>query len=311
MRLMTRLASLFDAGGGGEPTLGGTVSTLSGPVHYLADGPKGPPPFVLLHGASGNLRDWTTSIQPRLARSHPTIALDRPGFGHSRPVQGPVWLLEAQGRALREVVRSLGHERYFLVGHSYSGALALDWAIRHPREVAGVALLSGVAMDWGGALSGHYQLTAVPVLGRIVARLVPVIATEGRIDAGLAEIFAPQPVPPWYRETAGVELALRPGTYRTNARAMHELHPQVVANEPRYGQILCPVEVLHGTEDTIVPPHIHAEPLSRLLPDAVLTLLPGVGHMPHHVASEEVLRVLRRLAERAGAGPASPGKPPA
>lgn len=302
MRLMTRLANLFDSGGRDEPALGGTVTTLSGPIHYLADGPKGAPPFVLLHGASGNLRDWTTSIQPRLARTHPTIALDRPGFGHSRPVRGPVWRLDAQVRALREVVRSLGHERYFLVGHSYSGALALDWAIRHPDEVAGVALLGGVAMDWGGALSSHYQLTSIPVLGRVVSRLAPIIATDRWIGANLAEIFAPQPVPPGYRERAGVDLALRPATFRINARAMHDLHAQVVANEPKYGQILVPVEVLHGAEDTIVPAHIHAEPLCRLLPNAVLTLLPDIGHMPHHAATDDVLTVLKRLGERAGAG---------
>lgn len=302
MRLLMRLGGLFAGRGRAGAALGGQVETASGPVHYLADGPRSGPPMVLLHGASGNIRDWTLSIQPRLAREMPTIALDRPGFGHSRPARGPVWRLETQSRALREAVRSLGHERYFLVGHSYGGALALDWALRYPDEVLGVSALCGVAMDWGGPLSGYYRITGLPVLGRALARLAPLVVGQRRIEAALVELFTPQPVPPAYAMMVGVELALRPSTFAINARAMQELHGQIVTNQASYGRILCPVEVLHGAEDPLVPAHVHAEPLSRVLPDAVLTLLPGIGHMPHHVAPDEVLKVLRRLRERAGAG---------
>lgn len=300
MRLRTRLAGLFEGGRRPEPAIGGHVDAAAGPIHFLADGPPGGPPVVLLHGASGNLRDWTLSLQPRLAREMPTLALDRPGFGHSRPAHGPVWRLEMQVRALREAVRALGHQHYFLVGHSYSGALALDWALRHPDEVSGLAIIGGVAMDWGGALSGHYRLIGLPVLGAAASRLVPLLATERRIGESLAEIFAPQPVPPAYRALAGIELALRPSTFRLNARAMQELHAQVAANESAYGRIRCPVEIVHGAEDRLVPARIHAEGLSRALPDATLTLLPGVGHMPHHVAPREVMAAIRRLRERAG-----------
>ena len=301
MRLRTRLAGFLEGGGRPGPALGGQVETSAGPVHYLSDGPPHPAPMVLLHGASGNLRDWTLSIQPRLAREMPTVALDRPGFGHSQPFHGPVWRLEAQVRALREAVRSLGHQHYILVGHSYAGALVLDWALRHPDEVLGIAVIGGVTMDWGGALSGHYRLAGLPVLGAAACRLVPLLASERRIAASLAEVFAPQPVPSAYRAMAGIELALRPSTFRINARAMQELHARVVENEPAYGRIRCPVEVVHGSGDRIVPARIHAERLSRALPDAVLTLLPGIGHMPHHVAPQEVTAALRRLRERAGA----------
>lgn len=299
MRLKARLHGLFDPGDGG-PVLGGLVPTAAGPLHYLADGPERLPPVVLLHGASGNLLDWTTSILPRLARSRRVIAIDRPGFGASRPVRGPVWLFAHQIRALRAVVHLLGYNRYILVGHSYSGALALDWALRHPDEVAGVVMLGGVAMDWGGKLSGHYRLTAVPGLGRAVARMVPLIANDRLVNRSLEEIFTPQPVPRDYRSRAGVDLALRPVTFRINARAMHSLHAQVAANEPRYGMVLCPVEIVHGKADTIVPPSIHAGPLHRVLPDSGLTLLPEVGHMPHHAAPDAVLKAIRRLGERTG-----------
>ncbi len=45
-----------------------------------------------------------------------------------------------------------------------------------------------------------------------------------------------------------------------------------------------------------MPLAIHSEPLSRQVPDARLTRLPGIGHMPHHVALPEVLAALDRVA---------------
>ena len=41
------------------------------------------PDLVLIHGASGNLRDFTTSIASVMAKSYHATLFDRPGLGHS------------------------------------------------------------------------------------------------------------------------------------------------------------------------------------------------------------------------------------
>ncbi len=68
----------------------------------------------------------------------------------------------------------------------------------------------------------------------------------------------------------------------------------------RYPEILLPVEILHGTEDTTVYADIHAKPLAEMLPDAKLTILEGIGHMPHHVVPDEIVAAIERAAVRAG-----------
>jgi len=44
---------------------------------------------------------------------------------------------------------------------------------------------------------------------------------------------------------------------------------------------------------------VHAIPLSAVLPDAVLTLLPGIGHMPHHADPASTVAAIDRAAARA------------
>ncbi len=45
-------------------------------------------------------------------------------------------------------------------------------------------------------------------------------------------------------------------------------------------------------------PRIHSGPLSTLLPDARLTMIPGAGHMPHHRHADTVIAAIDRAALR-------------
>ncbi|MFM7443380.1 MAG: alpha/beta fold hydrolase, partial [Tabrizicola sp.] len=67
---------------------------------------------------------------------------------------------------------------------------------------------------------------------------------------------------------------------------------------PRYSTLDLPVELIHGTADTIVPLDIHSRPVSQILPDATLTVIDGAGHMPHHGHAEVVIAAIDRAALR-------------
>jgi pimeloyl-ACP methyl ester carboxylesterase len=59
-----------------------------------------------------------------------------------------------------------------------------------------------------------------------------------------------------------------------------------------------PIEIVHGTEDTIVGIGFHSEVMAETVPGARLTRLDGIGHMPHHAATEPVLAAIRRAHAR-------------
>ena len=68
--------------------------------------------------------------------------------------------------------------------------------------------------------------------------------------------------------------------------------------ERRYRDLSLPVEMVHGTADTIVPVDIHANVLIDMLPNGNLPLLDGIGHMPHHADPEAVVAAIDRAAAR-------------
>lgn len=273
-------------------------------VHAVVRGSG--PDLVLIHGASGNTRDFTMSFVDRLTDRYRVIVFDRPGLGHTDragPEYGGAFRTAAESPAaqadmLHEAALALGATRPVVLGHSYGGAVALAWGLDHAP--AALVILSGASEPWPGELGALYGLTATPFGGAAFVPLVSAFSTEGQIDWILEMIFAPQPVPEGYAEDVGAELAFRAETFRANARQLRTLKPHLAAMSERYPRIGIPVEIVHGKADRIVPPMVHAVPLSEQVAGANLTLVEGVGHMPHHVVPEVVVAAIDRAARRAG-----------
>ncbi len=87
---------------------------------------------------------------------------------------------------------------------------------------------------------------------------------------------------------------------RANARQVNWLRPHVVDMSAQYGDISVPVEVVHGDADTIVPLNVHSAKLPDQIAGANVTVLRGVGHMPHHTNADDVIAAIDRAASRAG-----------
>ena len=111
-------------------------------LHHVDRGAQRPgvAPIILIHGASGNLRDMTASLVPALEGQTRVIAVDRPGHGWS--TRGPhpdISDPAMQARAIREAARQLGVERPVVLGHSWGAAVAAvaRWQVSRDRTVLG------------------------------------------------------------------------------------------------------------------------------------------------------------------------------
>lgn len=274
------------------PPLGEFVSVDGLQVHYWSAGEG--TPVVLVHGASGNLRDWTFSIAPELARTHRVIVFDRPGFGYSDRPAEQGWNPAVQAVVLKKAADALGVERPILVGHSWGGALVLAWALDHPEAVAGVVPVSAVAMPYGGLARVVNFLGLDGFIVEAYSRHMLSTAREGGVERFLARVFRPQPVPEGYADYVGAPLALRQSTLLANGEDLQYISGHLGDMAPRYAGLGLPVEVIHGQSDFVSWDH-HAGPLAERLPRSNLTLLPGVGHMAHHAAPGAIAEAIARI----------------
>ncbi len=269
-------------------------------VHVSGDGPD----LILLHGAGGSLRDFTFSLAPRLADRYRVIAMDRPGHGYTGTISAQTRRDGASPRQqailLQGAARQLGVERAIVLGQSFGGSIAMAWALEDPAMTAAIVTVAGATMPWPGGLGAAYHLNAGRVTGAVTVPLATAWTNEAYITGVFERIFAPAPVPDGYVDHFAPMLSVRRGVLRHNARQVTGLFPHVTAMSGQYATITAPVELIHGTADTIVPAHIHSRPLSHLLPDVRLTLLEGAGHMPHHEAEDAVVAAIDRAAARSG-----------
>lgn len=272
---------------------GETIVVEGVPIRYLRRGAG--PTVVLLHGASGNLRDWSFAALPAMAERYDVIAFDRPGHGLSG-WPGPQGAgLSEQVRLLRAALTRLGVSRATVVGHSYGGSVALAWALDAPDSVDALLLIAAPSQVWPGGLGASTDLLASPLTGPLLARVVPNVLPRSVVEGAVARVFAPQAPPPGYFAHLRPDLVLAPSALRANAQQLAALKAEVAAMVPRYPTLAMPVELVHGTADDTVWIGIHSEPTAAQIPGARLTKLDGIGHMPHHVALPEVLAALDRL----------------
>ncbi len=260
------------------------------------------PPLVLIHGASGNLRDMTFRLVPAISDRFTTISVDRPGLGYTPSLNPRGETLREQGDLMEGLIKALGYDRVYVLGQSYGGSVALNWTLNHPESVAGLVLVSAPSNVWQGGLDPLYKINANRFGGPLLRLVVSAFPPKSIVQSSLAEIFGPQSVPEGYEDHIGIGLTLRRSHQRANALQVAALKSEIRTMVPRYGEISVPVEAVHGTSDAIVPFPVHTEKLAKQIAGIEVTKLDGAGHMPHQTHLSAVVTAIDRLHEKVGLG---------
>ena len=281
--------------GAAFPPLGQIMTVHGHKVHALVRGSG--PDLILIHGASGNLRDLLPLIG-LLSPDWRVTAFDRPGLGWSDPIPEGT-SLKAQARHLSAAAVQLGITDPIILGQSYGGSVALAWALHAPLKPQALVLVSAPSLPWPGPLDPWYRLTNTRIGQTVAIPLAAAFLPEAYIDATITGIFRPDPAPAEYLDYIGAGLSLRRESLLTNAAQVNGLRAQIVEQSALYPTLALPIDLIHGDADTIVPLAIHSKPLSAILPNARLTILPGTGHMPHHAHPKVILDAIQRAATSA------------
>jgi pimeloyl-ACP methyl ester carboxylesterase len=246
-----------------------SLQTRAGIVFEISDEGRPPGwPLLLIHGAGAEHRFWPEEL--RHLTSSQVLAPDLPGHGDSPgPAAGSI--IESATR-LRQWLREIGLGPTILVGHSMGSAIALEFALHWPEEVAGLVLVgSGV------------RLPVNPWLLQATAETDLLPQAIAKITQWSFARQAPQALSDWVTE-------------RTMAAAPGVLHRDLAAcdafdAEARLPQLCLPALVLCGQEDRMTPPPASLA-LAEAIPNAELEFIADAGH---YVMLEQPTAVERRL----------------
>ena len=266
------------------------TADIDGPVLYREwDGPA-ETTFVLVHGLGGSHLNWI-QVAPSLAGLGRVLAPDLPGFGRS-PREGRSTALMDERRWLSAFIAKLSTGRVVVAGNSMGGALAMLHAAVEPSAVAGV-VLSGSAFPWSkGGLPHPFVLAGfaaydLPIVGeRLVDTRARRLPAERVVPFGFRIVTAdPSTIPPEIvRMTIDLfaDRARDPDStpsFLEAWRSMVRLGRRRDIAARAMDAIRCPVLVLHGRRDRLVPVAF-AEAALRGHPSWRGRLFPDLGHAP-------------------------------
>lgn len=100
----------------------------------------GAAPAVILHGGPGGTHNGFAQLLG-LADTRAVILYDQLDSGRSdRPNDPANWRVERFVGELEAIRKTLGIERWHVVGHSWGAAIALEYAARYPQRIASTVL---------------------------------------------------------------------------------------------------------------------------------------------------------------------------
>lgn len=263
-------------------------------------------PLLLMHGGPGLDHTTLASLEP-LADRFTLVFYDHRCNGRSTgAVESMTWEnLTADADALRQ---HLGFDRWAVLGHSFGGMVALEYALRYPERVTQLVLLDSCGdARWA-------QHNAPEILARR-GYSRPAVRAARRFYSGR---LAPEEVRPtvlrffrayFYRFNlatlpgallSGIRLRMRPEAFVFGARVLQTGWTVM----DRLHEIEVPTLVLGGRQDFLFPPE-HQAILADRLPDARLEIVELAGHAPHAERPSEVMEMVVRFlaAARRSAAP--------
>lgn len=257
------------------------------------------PAVVLIHGNAGSVDDFDFSSLGLLCRDHRVIAVDRPGHGKSDRPDGASATLRYQTHLLHEALSQLGVTCPVLVGHSWGGSLALDYAVEYPKELSAIILLAPAAYSDGGPDQFMRAVLKTPLIGDATITLGRLLFGKHMVKKGLEKAFYPAAVPEAYLREASASW-LRHKQVRAILEDEYSLDKDLDKVSKHYSEISIPVVVVTGDHDKIVSAKDNAYRLKDSIAHSQLIELKNTGHQVPQTHPESIYNAVTLISTPLG-----------
>ncbi|MEX6508050.1 alpha/beta fold hydrolase BchO [Jiella sp. M17.18] len=269
-------------------------------------------PLLLLHGTGASTHSFR-DLAPLLAADYRVVMLDLPSHGFSGRPRWRQPSIAGMRDLVAEVLDQLEIAPAYAAGHSAGAAVLLRMAIDGRIAPKRIVSLNGALLPFPG----------------VAAHLFP----------GLAKLLFLNPLAPrffsWRARHGDAVARLMESTGSTISREGLAFYERLLASPAHVEgalsmmanwdleglrrdlpRLCVPLTLVTGTRDRAIPPEV-SERVARMVADASVVSLPGLGHLAHEEAPDRVADVMReafaqglsRSLPAAGTGPDCAARP--
>lgn len=268
----------------------GTLAVDGAEIFYVTHGLG--QPLMLMHGGLGPDHSYFRPWLDALGDDHSLIYYDHRGGGRSSRLErfdgiSHDTLVDDADRLRAH----LGHDSMVLLGHSYGGMLALEYALRHPERLDGLILCcTAPAWDYDEELAANAAARGTPEILEAAARLrqAPIADDETyrRLHVAIQPLYFH-----CVDETVIAEIDARTH-YSASAYDLSEVLLADFNITDQIHRISVPTLILVGRDDWVTPPS-QAERMHRELSHAQVVCFEESGHYPFIEETEHFVETVR------------------
>jgi pimeloyl-ACP methyl ester carboxylesterase len=228
-------------------------------TNYTITNPSARQTLLILHGWGHNQADWQ-QVAKGVSSDIRVISLDLPAFGSTQP------FLDQSGTPtyshfVRSFIKKLKISSLSILGHSFGGQIAVDYAINYPKGLNHLLLLSPACIRNS---KPSLKSQTISAMSRILAPVVPTIKRIVSQTLSSADYAKATP-----KQKQVLNLILR----QDYTQKLHHIQ--------------APTTIIWGTEDHLIPNT--SKFLTEKIPNANLVVLYGQGHNPHLEAPDKTI----------------------
>jgi pimeloyl-ACP methyl ester carboxylesterase len=239
------------------------------------------PALLLLHGLGCDHTTWEPVLDA-LARRYTVIAPDLLGHGLSDKPRAD-YSVGGYANGMRDLLTVLGIDKVTVLGHSFGGGVAMQFAYQFPERTERLILVGSGGL--GPEVSRGIRAVTTPgfhqAMGLLTLPGIRHLAKAGLIALSRTHLKATRDLD----EVAEIYDSFRDPAFRAAIQhvvsAVVDWKGQIVTMADRaYLTEAMPMAVIWGRDDRVIPVR-HASNAAALAPNARVEVIPDAGHFPH------------------------------
>jgi 2-succinyl-6-hydroxy-2,4-cyclohexadiene-1-carboxylate synthase len=251
-------------------------------IHYRETGEGFP--IVLIHGYTGNSRNWALTA-PTLAERFRVISVDLRGHGSSsKPTSEDAYALETMASDVYELLKKFDVNECVLVGHSMGGMVSQLLVLAHPEIVRALILVDTAGEVPKGLLYDERRKQR--------QKLVELAEDEG-MEAVFEEQLKVTPIPEAFKPNPEFLDVWRQQFLMTSREAYIACAKGMSSRRSLLGDlasITVPTLIMCGEHDE---PFIEpSRDMHKAIPGGEVIIIPGAGHGPQMETPREFNKAL-------------------